>query len=199
MQSFRSFLTAALALAVAGLITAGCAAPVGGPYAGPGDYGRANYTETGTIVSTREVLVRSDGRGGAIVGAVAGGATGAALGGDTGGSIAGGLLGALIGGILGSEIEKSAGTHEGIEYVIELDNGRTVTVIQDPSRYFEPGTRVRVIFGDYVRVVPIYGKEPYRGEPYGGEPYGDEPYGDDAPYEDGLPPGEWQEDDGPYR
>ena len=197
MRMLGKFLTAALALAAAGLVTAGCAAPVGGPYAGPGDYGRASYSETGTIVSTRDVLVRSDGRGGAIVGAVAGGATGAALGGDTGGSIAGGLVGALIGGILGSEIEKSASAQEGIEYIIELDNGRTVTVIQDPSRYFEPGTRVRVIFGDHVRVAPIYGEDPYGG----GRPAPEyQPYGEDGPYGEGpthdYPEGPDEDEDG---
>jgi len=182
MQMFRKFLAAALVLTLGGLVVAGCAtAPVRGPYAGPGDYGRANYSELGTIVSARDVMVRSDGRGGAVVGAVAGGAAGAALGGDTGGSIAGGLAGALLGGLLGSEIERSSSAREGIEYVIEMDSGRTVTVIQDPSRYFEPGSRVRVIFGDYVRVVPVYDEAPYREGP-----------------RSGPPPSEWQEDEGPY-
>ncbi len=198
-MTFRKLLIPALGLIVAGLVTSGCAPqPVGGAYAGPGDYGRANYTETGTIVSSRPVLVRSDGRGGAVVGAVAGGAAGAALGGDTGGSIAGGLAGALIGGILGSEIEKSSSAHEGIEYIIELDNGRTVTVLQDPSRYYEPGTRVRVIFGDHVRVVPLHGGAPY-GRPAPGQWEEDEGPYDEGPYEDDPGPGEWQEDDGRYR
>lgn len=195
-MTVRKILFSALGLILAGLVTSGCATqPVGGPYAGPGDYGRANYTETGVIVSSRPVLVRSDGRGGAVVGAIAGGAAGAALGGDTGGSIAGGLAGALLGGILGSEIEKSSSAQEGIEYIIELDNGRTVTVIQDPSRYFEPGTRVRVIFGDYVRVVPLYGAGP-RGRPAPGPGEWEE---DEGPYEDDPGPGEWEEDDGGYR
>lgn len=180
MTMFRRFLAAALALTAVGLLAAGCATPPpGGRYVGPGDVGRASHSETGTVVSSRDVLVRSDGRGGAVVGAIAGGATGAALGGDTGGSIAGGLAGALIGGILGSEIEKSSSAQEGIEYVIELDSGRTVTVVQDASRYYEPGTRVRVIFGDYVRVVPVYGEEPYPDD------------------DRGPPPGEWQEGE-PY-
>ncbi|MFW6027823.1 MAG: glycine zipper 2TM domain-containing protein [bacterium] len=192
MHNFRKVLIPVLGLFLAGLMAA-CAPTYGGPHAGPRDYGRASHAEAGTIVSSRNVLVRSDGRGGAVVGAVAGGAAGAALGGDTGGSIAGGLAGALIGGILGSEIEKSSSAHEGIEYIIELDSGRTITVVQDPSRYYEPGTRVRVIYGEYVRVVPLY-DEPYRGRGPGG-PYEDGPY--DGPYDEG-PDDEGPYDEGPY-
>lgn len=188
---FRSSLSAVMALALTGLVTAGCVA-YGGPYSGPG-YAAPAHSEAGTIVSARHVMVRSDGSGGAVVGAVIGGTAGAALGGDTGGSIAGGIAGALIGGLLGSEMEKSASEHEAIEYVIELDSGRTVTVLQDPSQYFPRGSRVRVIFGDHVRLVPLRSGPPPRGGPRGGAPewqpddggaYGEDDAGPDEYYED---------------
>ncbi|MFW6027873.1 MAG: glycine zipper 2TM domain-containing protein [bacterium] len=151
---------AAAAVMMAGVLAA-CAPTYDRGYGGSRYGGYPQRDGTGTIVDAYEVTVRSDGRGGAVVGAVAGGATGAALGGDTGGSIAGGLIGAVIGGVLGSEIEKSAGSHRGVEYVIDMDYGETITVIQDDSRYYRPGTRVRVYFGDYVTVEPLRRRRRY--------------------------------------
>lgn len=148
---------AAVVLTVAsGLLTAACATTYDRGYSAGYGYGHhAHRDGLGVIVDAHEVMVRSDGRGGAVVGAIAGGATGAALGGDTEGSIAGGVIGAVIGGILGSEIEKSSAAHPAVRYRIDMDYGSTITVIQDDSRYYPPGTRVRVHFGDYVEVVPV--------------------------------------------
>lgn len=152
-----------------GLMVSGCVTDYNAGYSGGrvqdsgyGDDYRDDHRDgLGTIVSAREVMVRSDGRGGAILGAVAGGATGAALGGDTGGSIAGGLIGAVIGGVIGSEIDKSSGSHQAVRYVIDMDHGRTITVIEDRSRYYRPGTRVRVYFGDYVEIEPVRRRRHY--------------------------------------
>lgn len=170
----------ALALA-AGLLAAGCATYYHEPgYVGPHEVGRAHHSELGTVRGYREVLVRSDGHGGAILGAVTGGSVGAALGGDAGGSLAGGLIGALIGGVIGSEIERSGSEHPAIDYLIEMDSGRTIRVIQARGRIFPPGARVRVLFGDHVRVIPARpGEEDYRDYDEG-PPYPDEePYGPD--------------------
>ncbi|MFW6027824.1 MAG: hypothetical protein ACOC91_03360, partial [bacterium] len=169
---------------VLGLVLAGLAActPIGGPY-------RADYSETGTIVSSRHVQVRSDGRGGAIVEPAEDEAADAAHGSDTGGSTTDGEEGVLIGNFLGAEIEESSRVHEGIEYIIELDSGRTVTVVQHPSRSYKPGRRVRVFFGRYVRVVPH--------EPYGRQPFSpDDSLYEDEPYQPGPYDGR-DDDDGP--
>lgn len=168
----------AVALA-AGLLAAGCATYYHGPgYAHPYEVGRAQHSELGTVKGYREVLVRSDGHGGAVIGAVTGGGVGAALGGDAGGSLAGGLIGALIGGIIGSEIERSNSEHPAIDYLIRMDSGRTIRVIQARRRVFPPGTRVRVIFGEHVQVIPAGPDDEY-DEGYEGEP----PYPDEEPYE----------------
>lgn len=165
----------ALALA-AGLVASGCATYYHGPgYVHPHEVGRVHHSELGTVKGYREVLVRSDGHGGAIIGAVTGGGVGAALGGDAGGSLAGGLIGALIGGVIGSEIERSGSEHPAIDYLIRMDSGRTIRVIQARGRVFPPGARVRVLFGEHVRVIPARPDE----QDYEGEP----PYPDEEPYE----------------
>ncbi|MFP4004558.1 MAG: hypothetical protein ACLFV8_12340, partial [Alphaproteobacteria bacterium] len=69
----------AAAIMMAGVLSA-CAPTYDRGYGGSRYGGYAQRDGVGTIVDAREVMVRSDGRGGAVVGAVAGGAAGAALG-----------------------------------------------------------------------------------------------------------------------
>ena len=148
---------AAFAL-VPALSLAGCAHPSGSTYQA-GDVGRTIETAQGSVVSSRAVEISGDTNA---VGPLAGGAAGAAgsalafSGGGNTGLIA--VLGGLIGAGIGYLSQQQLNNREGIEYVLEMDDGRTVTLVQNRAGDEVPladGTPVLVqVSGQYTRVIP---------------------------------------------
>jgi outer membrane lipoprotein SlyB len=140
-------------LAVA-LALAGCAHPSGSTYES-GDVGRTIETAQGSVVSSRPVEISGDANA---AGPLAGGALGAA-----GSALAfqGSGLVAVIGGVLGAGVgylaQKQHNNREGVEYVLQMDDGRTVTLVQNRTSDEPPlpdGTPVLVqVSGQYTRVI----------------------------------------------
>jgi outer membrane lipoprotein SlyB len=149
---------------VPALSVAGCAHPSGSTYQA-GDVGRTIETAQGSVVASRAVEISGDTNA---VGPVAGGALGAA-----GSALAfnGSGLIAVIGGVLGAGIgyltQQQLNNRDGIEYVLEMEDGRTVTLVQNRAADEVPlanGTPVLVqVSGQYTRVIA----DP-RGERMGG-------------------------------
>lgn len=122
------------------------------PYA----VGQAAYTEMGVVTASRPVEVASRGGTGigAVVGAVAGGIAGSQIGpsrsynrrgyrrrGSSAASALGTLGGAVIGGLIGAVIETEASRQTATEYVVRLDDGSLVTIVQG-SQPIATGQRV---------------------------------------------------------
>jgi outer membrane lipoprotein SlyB len=138
------------------LSVAACSHPSGTTY-GDTEVGQTIETAPGSVVSSR--IVNVSGEPG-FIGAGAGAAVGAA-----GGSLAvngpAGLLVAIVGGLVGAGIgyiaEKQMSDRDGIEYVLEMDDGRLVTLVQNRDSDEEPlpdGSRVLVqLNGQYTRVM----------------------------------------------
>ncbi|MFQ5972914.1 MAG: hypothetical protein ACE5Q3_11325 [Alphaproteobacteria bacterium] len=123
------------------------------------DVGQVIQTEPGTVVSARIVDVKGgDNTGaGALAGAAVGGTAGyAATGGGSGGSLVT-VLGALVGAGIGYLGEQQARSREGIEYVVRMDDGRVVTLVQNREKEEEPlpaGAPILVQYGtSYTRVI----------------------------------------------
>jgi outer membrane lipoprotein SlyB len=141
-------------LLIAALVLAGCAHPSSTTYE-TGDVGRTIETAKASVVSSRVVKIAGDSNA---VGPVAGGALGAA-----GSALAfqGSGLVAVIGGVLGAGMgylaQKQLNNREGIEYVLQMDDGRTVTLVQNRQSHEPPltdGTPVLVqVSGQYTRVI----------------------------------------------
>jgi outer membrane lipoprotein SlyB len=139
---------------VAALLLVGCSHPSGSTYES-GDVGRTIETTQASVVSSR--VVKISGQSNA-VGPVAGGALGAA-----GSALAfqGSGLVAVIGGVLGAGAgylaQKQMNNRDGIEYVLQMDDGRTVTLVQnraDDEAPLPDGTPVLVqVSGQYTRVI----------------------------------------------
>ncbi len=134
-----------------------CARPSQNRY-GYQDVGQASVVEFGTVISERPVEITGQNTGlGATAGA-AGGALGGAYIGRGGGTLGAMIATAIVGGIAGHVAEQAISDHSGIEYVITLENGQTVTVVQnyvegDPS--IRSGQRVMVqTSGMYQRILP---------------------------------------------
>ena len=139
---------------VAALLLVGCSHPSGSTYQA-GDVGRTIETTQASVVSSRLVKISGESN---LVGPAAGGALGAA-----GSALAfqgSGLVG-VIGGVLGAGAgylaQQRLNDREGIEYVLQMDDGRTVTLVQNRADEEAPlpdGTPVLVqISGQYTRVV----------------------------------------------
>jgi outer membrane lipoprotein SlyB len=166
-------------LLIAALALAGCAHPSGSTYE-TGDVGRTIETAKASVVSSRTVKIAGDVNA---AGPLAGGALGAA-----GSALAfqGSGLVAVIGGVLGAGMgylaQKQLNNREGIEYVLEMDDGRTVTLVQNRQSGEPPladGTPVLVqVSGQYTRVIA----DP-RAERVGGADWVDP---DTVPAEEGV-------------
>jgi outer membrane lipoprotein SlyB len=124
---------------------------------GDKEVGQTIETQQGSVVSSRVVDVSGEP---GFVGAGAGAAVGAA-----GGSLAvngpAGLLVAIVGGLVGAGIgymaEKRVNDRDGIEYILQMDDGRLVTLVQNRETGEQPladGTPVLVqLNGAYTRVM----------------------------------------------
>lgn len=109
----------------------------------PRQVGEVSMTYPGCVVSMRQVCIqnRSDGAG-VVAGGIAGGVIGSAVG---GGYFAPTALGAIAGATMGSLIENDARHGWGLEYVVQLDNGQLMTIVQGHDRFFERGQPVYVL------------------------------------------------------
>ncbi len=144
---------------VAGLLVAGCARSSSSTYEAV-DVGRTIETAQGSVVSSRMVKIKGEtSKVGPLAGGAIGGAgTGLAMGGGAGTGWAA-ILGAVVGAGIGYVTEQQMNNREGIEYIIQMDDGRTVTIVQNQEEAEQPlanGTPVLVQYsGKYTRVLAV--------------------------------------------
>jgi outer membrane lipoprotein SlyB len=143
----------AIVVAVA-LALAGCAHPSTSTYEAT-EVGRTIETTKASVVSSRMVKVAGDANA---VGPLAGGALGAsssALISRGSGLVA--VIGAVIGAGVGYLTQQRLNNRDGIEYVLQMDDGRTVTLVEnraDDEAPLPAGTPVLVqVTGQYTRVI----------------------------------------------
>lgn len=140
-------------VAAAAVIAAGCARQIGGEVYEGSSLGAAVDTRTGVIESARFVQVQEndrvqDNRAGQLVGGLAGGVAGSRVGQGFGKAVAIGA-GAILGVAAGSVIEDRVSRQSAVEYVVRLDDGGLVTVVQGTADQIAPGSRVFVQLGGY--------------------------------------------------
>jgi outer membrane lipoprotein SlyB len=141
-------------LLVAAMLLASCSHPSSKTYQ-PADVGRTIETTPGSVISSRMVQVAGEADA---IGPAAGGAVGAATGGIVFKSGWPALLGGVIGAGIGYLSQVQLNDREGIEYILQMDDGRTVTLVQNREEGEEPiaaGTPVLVqVSGSYTRIIP---------------------------------------------
>ncbi|WP_298217993.1 glycine zipper 2TM domain-containing protein [Halothiobacillus sp.] len=130
------------------LLTAltGCVTPMSGDVYSRNNAMQMQTVQYGTIESLRGVRIAGTQTPiGAIGGAVVGGLLGSGVGGGLGRDLAT-VGGAIGGGVVGSAIEEGVTQQNGVEIVVRLDNGRTVSIVQAVGgQIFTLGQRVQVI------------------------------------------------------
>ena len=120
-------------------------------YAGPG-VGESAVTYNGTVVHVRQVTVQgAEDLSGNTMGLIGGGVAGALVGsafGKGSGKIYTTIGGAALGATAGAFTEKKLSEQDAMEYIVELDNGQTRTVVQGMDPRFSVGQKVYVMVGD---------------------------------------------------
>tara|TARA_B100000029_G_scaffold511054_1_gene604038 strand:+ start:2464 stop:2931 length:468 start_codon:yes stop_codon:yes gene_type:complete len=110
-----------------------------------------------TVVSVDKVVIEGDREVGAATGAVIGAAAGQSVSDSDIESGVGGIVGGLVGSAIGSSIGNAATRKNAIELLLDLDDGKMVSIIQEESDYsFMPGQRVKIIkSAGKSRVLPL--------------------------------------------
>lgn len=121
------------------------------------EVGRASQVAFGTVLAARQVDITGENTGaGGLVGATAGGLAMSNVGSGNG-NIAAILGGVVVGAVAGAVAEQALSDRVGLEYVITLANGKTITIVQEQAatdQVFGPGDAVMVqTSGTYQRVL----------------------------------------------
>ncbi len=139
-------------LGVAALLTA-CQADIGSNQYGTSSVGRAAAASPCSVISVRQVSVKSDNNLGAVAGAVAGGVGGYGIGSGKTAHNLGAVGGALLGGYVGDKAQGALSHQAGYEYVVQLDNGQVMTLTQGTDVLLSPGQRCMILLGNPSRLI----------------------------------------------
>jgi|TARA_B100001057_G_scaffold455452_1_gene501999 outer membrane lipoprotein SlyB len=105
----------------------------------------------GEIVSIQDVVIEGDIISGSIVGGLVGAAAGSEISNSKSESEIGAVLGGAIGATLGGNLSKKIKAVAGIQLTINMDDGRTISVVQEIGDY-------QFSTGDLVEIISIKGK-----------------------------------------
>ncbi len=122
------------------------------------EVGQIQNAEFGTVIGARDIdIIAESSSSGGIVGAVAGGVVGGNMGGGSG-SLVTLVAGTVIGANAFAALEQAVRNRGGVEYIVVLRNGKTITVAQNVTpkdTIHNVNDRVLVqINGEYHRVLP---------------------------------------------
>ncbi|HET7409756.1 MAG TPA: glycine zipper 2TM domain-containing protein [Paracoccaceae bacterium] len=152
MLARNRFLTILAMMAAASMTLASCARQISpGVYEG-GHVGTVAETYTGTVQSARVVMVQEDellqqNTIGGGIGGVAGGLAGHAIDDDGWGGVAATAGGALAGALVGAMAQRTLQRQQAMEYIVRMDDGGLITVVQGTQPQIPVGRRVYVQVG----------------------------------------------------
>lgn len=135
-----------------------CAKQISSDFYSSRSIGEASTTYIGTIRNIRQVRVgQSSQLDQNTTGIVSGGILGGAIGGAASrGNVLPVAAGAIAGAFVGSLIEKDIKNQMALEYIIEMNDGRLITIVQGTNNYFYVNQPVYVIISPsgHSRIVP---------------------------------------------
>lgn len=138
---------AGAAAVVLALMLGGCAKNVDQGVYTPDDVGGIDKVERGVIVSARPVAIQGNKVGVGVGAGSVGGAIGGSMIGQGKASALAAIAGAVIGGVAGMAAEEGITQQKGMEYIIEKDGGKLVTLVQGADSTLAPGQRVLILYG----------------------------------------------------
>jgi len=139
------FIKVRLTVLAFALLLAACASSNSPDVYASGQARRAYTVYDATVVEMRVVKIEGQSTRVGTLGGAWIGSTAARSAGDGRGSRVLGAVGGVAGAIIGRGTERALTADEGLEIILELDNGETVAVVQGGDVAFELGERVRVL------------------------------------------------------
>ena len=129
------------------LLACGCANSSLGPDTFDRDSAqRISNVLYGEVVSIKQVTIEGSIKSGSIVGGLVGAAAGSGVSDSKPESEIGAVIGGAVGATLGGNLSKNIQSKAGIQLTVNMDDGRTISVVQEISNYsFEVGDLVEVI------------------------------------------------------
>ena len=135
------------------LLLAACQADIDSNQYTTTSVGLASAASVCSVLSVRQVNVKSDNNLGAIIGGVAGGVAGYSIGsGDTANNL-GAVGGAVLGGWAGNAAQGSLSSQKAYEYIVRLENGQVMTIAQGTDVLLAPGQRCMLLMGNPARLI----------------------------------------------
>lgn len=129
----------------ASLVLAGCARDMGTNVYSRDQAQSVQRVEYGTIIEVQQVEIEGTRSGlGGLGGAIIGGIAGSTIGGGRGSAIAA-TGGAMAGAVAGSAIEEGATRQAGVQLIVEMQDGRVLSIVQKADVLFREGDSVKVI------------------------------------------------------
>lgn len=126
------------------MLGAGCSSQSGSVYS-TSQARVVHRVEYGTVTAVRQVQIQGEQSGlGVLGGAVMGGVLGSTMGASTGRTLAI-LGGSLAGAAAGAAGEQALKDKNGLELTVKMEDGSTVSIVQEADEYFAAGDRVRVL------------------------------------------------------
>jgi outer membrane lipoprotein SlyB len=147
INRYFAFTANSILLAVGTLLFPSCARQISSDVYASRQVGEVSVTYAGIIKSIREVCVeQGDQLEDNGIGIAGGGVTGGILGSAFGrGKLVPTAAGAIAGAVTGSFIEKKLKQQSAFEYIVELENGGLMTIVQGQDQVFCIGQPVYVI------------------------------------------------------
>lgn len=142
-----------IAVASATFLLASCQADIDSNQYGTSSVGRAAAASHCSVISVRQVQVKSDNNVGMIAGAVLGGIGGYGIGSGSTAHNLGAAGGALLGGYAGDKAQGALSSQMGYEYVVRLDNGQVMTLTQGSDVLLSPGQQCMILLGNPARLI----------------------------------------------
>ncbi len=127
------------------LLACGCANSSLGPDTFDRDSAqRISNVLYGEVVSIKQVTIEGGIKSGSIVGGLVGAAAGSGVSDSKPESEIGAVIGGAVGATLGGNLSKNLQSKDGIQLTVNMDDGRTISVVQEISSYsFEVGDLVK--------------------------------------------------------
>lgn len=152
-MTFNTIIRLCSAIA-ASLLMVGCAQNVSPNTYQSGEVGVASRVVPGVVIAKRSVNIDANSGAGGLAGVAAGAAAGSTMGSSTSSNVVGAVGGAVVGGVAGNAIDKAVNHHQGYEYIIRLNKGRIISVVQEKDVQFRVNQRVLIIYGAMTRLIP---------------------------------------------
>ena len=134
------------------LVLGACTYDTGSNVYRAGDVNQVQDIDRGVVESWRAVTVQTEKPVGKFVGAGVGAAAGADIGGRGAGGVIGAIVGGLVGGAVGNSVDEAAGRRQGFEYIVVLDNGSRVSIVDTSDEPIPAGAPVILQYGSRTRI-----------------------------------------------